>query len=376
MFEVTKDTASEGLPCLKRVVLISNRVMHYRVSVYNYFCGEFRKHGWDFSVLADRIQDTNQNEMKFNLTLLPFRFADYRREIKRIRPDAVIIFLHLKDLFIWPLLHWLKLQRIPFAFWTKTRNLDDPDNELRNAFFNYVHHLSDALILYSEELSRLVPKRELHKLFVANNTVNFHDYPNIVETKEQIKEQLQIPFKKVVLFAGRIDEGENRKKVDHLIDIFRAINRPDLGLVIVGSGLTDELRTRMNCSNTVYLGEVHDSANVQISRIFKMADICSIPGHVGLGINQAFFWGLPMVTEEGRQPPEIYYLKNNRNGFIVPENDVTALRERILFLADNDEVRSQFSANARNDILEQGSVEGMFEGFLKCVEYLARNHSR
>ena len=123
------------------------------------------------------------------------------------------------------------------------------------------------------------------------------------------------------MFAGRIGEEQNRKKVDHLIDIFRELDRKDVGLVIVGSGLTEELRARLNPANTIYLGEVHDPENRQISRIFKMADVCSIPGHVGLGLNQAFFWGLPMVTEQGKQPPEIEYLRDGENGFIVPEDD-------------------------------------------------------
>ena len=135
--------------------------------------------------------------------------------------------------------------------------------------------------------------------------------------------------------------------------------------------MPEELRSRINPKNTRYLGEVHDPQNLQISRIFKMADISSIPGHVGLGLNQAFFWGLPVVTEEGRQPPEICYLEDGRNGFIVAENDVGALRERILYLADNDGVRAQFSAQAREDILKRASTEGMFQGFLSCVEFVS-----
>jgi len=367
-----------SLPGLRPVLLVSNRVMHYRVSVYNYFWGEFRKSGWEFSVLSDRLQETNQNQIKFQLTLLPFKFSLYRRHIANLRPDAVILFLHLKDLVIWPLLHWLKIRRIPVAFWTKTRNLEDPDNTLRNALFSYVHHLSDALILYTEDLLRYVPEGERHKVFVANNTINFHDFPEITDAKEDIKRQLGIPFRKVVLFAGRIGEERNRKKVDHLIDIFRDLGRDDLGLVIVGSGLSEELKSRMNPKNTVYLGEVQDPENIQISRIFKMADICSIPGHVGLGLNQALFFGLPVVTEEGRQPPEICYLKPGRNGFIVPEGDVAALRERILFLADNDGTRAQFSADAREGILAQASIQGMFKGFLGCAGYLLRkgNHNK
>jgi glycosyltransferase involved in cell wall biosynthesis len=356
----------------RRVLLVSNRVMHYRVSIYNYFWRRFREHGWEFLVLSNELQRENQNRCLFELVERPFDFARYRAEIRRLHPDAVILFLHLRDWILWPLIHWLKLSSIPVALWTKTRNLDDPHNRLRNVFFNYLHIISDSLILYTSSLSQFIPERHRGKAFVANNTVNYEDFPAVLESKDEIKRELDIPFRKVVLFVGRIGEEGNRKKVDHLIDIFRGLDRSDVGLVIVGAGLSDELRRRMNLANTRYLGEVHDTENRQISRIFKMADVCSIPGHVGLGINQAFFWGLPVVTEQGNQPPEIEYLRDGENGFIVPENDWRALRDRLLLLIDNDEQRRRMSENARRDILRQASIEGMFGGFLSCVQFLSR----
>jgi glycosyltransferase involved in cell wall biosynthesis len=356
----------------KRVLLISNRIMHYRVSVYNYFWRRFRQHEWDFVVLSNELQRQNQNQCQFEFVERPFDFLRYRAEIRRINPDAVILFLHLKDRILWPLIHWLKFCGTPVALWTKTRNLDDPDNRFRNLFFDYVNGISNGLILYTSSLRRFIPERHRGKVFVANNTINFEDFPLIPESKDEIRRDLGIPFQKVVLFAGRIGEERNRKKVDHLIDIFRELDRSDVGLVIVGSGLSDELRARMNPANTRYFGEVHDPENRQISRIFKMADVCSIPGHVGLGLNQAFFWGLPMVTEWGNQPPEIEYLRDGENGFIVPEDDRRALRDRLLLLIDNDEVRRRMSENARRDILTHASIEGMFDGFLSCVRYLSR----
>jgi glycosyltransferase involved in cell wall biosynthesis len=356
----------------KRVLLISNRVMHYRVSVYNYFWRRFREHGWDFVVLSNELQQQSRHQCQFELVERPFNFSTYREEIRRINPDAIILFLHLKDWILWPLIHWLKFVGIPVALWTKARNLDDPDNHLRNVFFDYLHVVSDGLILYTSSLTRFISKRHREKVFVANNTINFEDFPQICESKDEIKRDLGIPFHKVVLFAGRIGEERNRKKVDHLIDMFRELDRSDVGLVIVGSGLSDELRVRMNPANTRYLGEVHDPENRQISRIFKMADVCSIPGHVGLGLNQAFFWGLPMVTERGNQPPEIEYLRDGENGFIVPENDRRTLRDRLLLLLDNDQERRRMSANARRDILTHASIEGMFDGFMSCVLYLSR----
>jgi glycosyltransferase involved in cell wall biosynthesis len=356
----------------RRVLLVSNRLMHYRVSVYNYFARRFREQGWDFVVLSNELQRQNQNQCQFELVELPFDFFKYRAEIQRLNPDAVILFLHLKDRILWPLIHWLKLSGIPVALWTKARNLDDPDNRFRNAFFDYLHVVSDGLILYTSSLRRFISKRHHGKIFVANNTINFEDFPSIPESKAEIKRDLGIPFQKVVLFAGRIGEERNRKKVDHLIDIFRELDRTDVGLVIVGSGLSDELRARMNPANTRYFGEVHDPENRQISRIFKMADVCSIPGHVGLGLNQAFFWGLPMVTEWGNQPPEIEYLRDGENGFIVPEDDRRTLRDRLLLLIENDAERRRMSENARRDILAHASIKGMFDGFLSCVQYLSR----
>jgi len=354
----------------KRILLVSNRVMHYRVSVYNYFHKRFAEQGWEWRVLTNQIQAENQIESDFPLEKIPFHFKQYRQRIKELKPAAVVIFLHLKDRMLWPLIHWLKLVGIPVIFWTKTRNLDDPDNRMRNYCFNYVMNLSDGLVLYTDDLRKNVPAKSRHKAFPANNTINFHQFPEVGESKEEIKRSLNFPFDKVVLFVGRIGDEGNRKKVDHLVDIFRELDREDLGLVIVGSGMPDVIRARMNPRNTRYLGEVQDPDNLQITRIFSMADICSIPGHVGLGLNQAMYHGLPMITEEGIQPPEICYLKDGRNGFIVGENDVIALKERISYLADNKDILVEFSQNARADILKDASIEGMFKGFLDCVKYV------
>jgi glycosyltransferase involved in cell wall biosynthesis len=103
-----------------------------------------------------------------------------------------------------------------------------------------------------------------------------------------------------------------------------------------------------------------------------MADVFSIPGHVGLGLNQAFYFGLPVVTEEGGQPPEIHYLINGRNGFIVPSNNLDELKSKILYLVENDDIRKKFGENAKKDILDRGSISNMFQGFKNCLESLSQ----
>lgn len=352
------------------VLLISNKTMHYRISVYNQFFKFFREKGFDFQLLTSEIEKANQNEILFPYRELDLQFNLYKKAILEINPDAVILFLHLKDKMIWPLMHWLKLRNIKFTYWTKGLNLDDPDNKIRNAFFKYVHNLADGLILYSDGERKYISKKNKEKISTANNTVNFTDYPEIPQSKEEIKEELNIPFAKVALFVGRMGIQGGRKKVDHAIRLFNELDNPDYGLIIVGSGMTELQKSKLNQKNTMYMGEIHDPEQFQISRLFKMADIFLMPGHVGLGINQAFYWGLPIVTEEGNQPPEFHYLLDGKNGFAVKEDDIRALKEKVLYLFENDEIRQSFSEQARDHIMREASIKRMFAGFDESVNKL------
>jgi len=355
---------------MNKILLISNRVMHYRVSVYNYFARTFRKHGWEFMVRSNELQKENQHPLEFDFKEVDFTFRNYRDEIRSIDPQVIILFLHLKDRILWPLIHWVPLQKIPLVNWTKGANLDDADSRFKHLLFNYVHARCDRLILYSPHEVKYLSAENRRKVFVANNTINFEDFPEVQDSREAIKREFNIPFDKVVLSVGRMDIGGQRKKIGHLIEVFRRITVPGAGLVIAGAGVSADLQERMNRKNTIYLGEVYDRRNIQISKIFKIADLFSIPGHVGLGLVQALHFGLPVVTEAGLQPPEIHYLRDGWNGFVVPENDVDALQGKIEYLLRNDDVRQTFSLHAKQGIEENGSIQNMFQGFKNCVESL------
>jgi glycosyltransferase involved in cell wall biosynthesis len=353
---------------MRRLLLISNKVMHYRVSIYNYFYDEFQKDQWDLIIRSNELDSQNPYILKFDYKEVDFHFKNYISEINEIKPDVVILFLHLKDYILWPLVHWLKLKKIPIVFWTKGMNLDKPNDWFSLSLYRYLHRLFDKLILYSEYELRFINQKYHPKITVANNAINSSDFPVINESKSKIKKQFNIDFNKIVLFVGRMGIAGGRKKVHHLIEVFNELDRDDIGLIIVGSGLNEELKDRLNENNIRYLGEIHDAENIQISKIFKMSDIYCVPGHVGLGLNQAMYWGLPVITEKGKQPPEFNYLVNNHNGFIVGENDLSQLKERILFLLDNDDIRETFSRNAREYILKNASVKNMFNGFKNCID--------
>jgi glycosyltransferase involved in cell wall biosynthesis len=351
----------------RRVLLISNKVFHYRVSNYNYFGRRFREEGWEWFVRANELQANNPIPLEFDFKELPFSFATYTREIEIIKPDVAILFLHLKNLIIWPLIHWLRLKGIKVVYWNKGVNLEVRNPRLRNLPFYYIHNRVDGIVLYSQKEVKDIKPHNRQKVFVANNTINFSAFPPVEQSKEEIKRLFDIPYKKVVLFVGRM---RTVKKVEHLIHIFNEIEDPDLGCVIVGDQMQYDLKSLIKRDNVRWLGEVFDPSNLKISQLFKMSDLFCIPGDVGLGLNQAFYWKLPVVTENGLQPPEIHYLTPGENGFIVPENDVAELKEKVLLLLHDDALRARFADNAHKTILAAATPETMFSGFRDCVRYL------
>lgn len=353
---------------MRTLLLISSKVFHYRVSVYNYLWKRFRENEWHFQVAADKLQSENRQALKFEFFQLPFSFRPYADLVRRVKPDAVILHLRLKDRIFWQLIHWLWLRGTPVIWWTKGANLDAPDSILRHQLYGYFHSLAKALLLYSANEIKYVKPSNRRKVFVANNTLNFEDFPEISQDKAELRKEFDVKFSKVVLFAGTMGVNGERKKVEHLIEVFNRLDRTDIGLLIVGGGMPPETVSRLNPKNTRYLGQVHDEHNVRISKLFKLADLFVVPGHVGLSINQAFFWGLPVITEQGLQPPEIQYLRDGENGFIVGENNLQELSDRILLLLDDDELRLRFSQRAREGILKEASIENMFRSFLQSIE--------
>lgn len=357
---------------MKKVLLISNKVFHYRVSNYNYFAKRFREEGFDFLVRADELQKNNPYPLEFDFKVVPFGFSNYKGEIESVQPSVVILFLHLKDVFIWPLIYWLKFKGIAVVYWNKGVNLEVRAPRWRNQLFYHVHSMCDAIILYSKHNLNDIQPKNRPKVFIANNTINFEAMPKVLASREEIKKEFGIPFSKVVLFVGRMRKV---KKVEHLIEAFNQIDEPGVGCVIVGDSMHYNIPSMIEGNNILYLGEVFDPQNERMSRLFSASDIFCIPGDVGLGLNEAFHWGLPVITEDGLQPPEIHYLTEGRNGFVVPENDVGELRRKLLLLLRDEPLRMEFSRSAREDIARDASIERMFNGFIECVRFLMPKHS-
>ncbi|MEQ9441136.1 MAG: glycosyltransferase family 4 protein [Cyclobacteriaceae bacterium] len=354
---------------MENILLLSNRVFHYRVPIYNYFRQEFLKEGYDFKVLTNELQENFDHQFEFECIVEPPNFSRYKAVIREKKPSAVIVFMHLKDWISWPMVHWLKSEGIPIIYWNHGVNLQDPDNWYKNILYRHLHNIADAIVLYSPAEKKYIKPKNQDKVFIGYNTLNLHDFPEINQSKEELKKELGIDYEKVALFAA---STTLRRRIDLLLDVFKDRKDNKIGLILTGlKKLSPEYREIIENSPAItYLGEIPDQ--VQFNKIVKLSDVFTIPGRSGLAINQAFYWGVPYVTTNVRQSPEVWYLKDGENGFIADIDKPGDYRDKLLKVLEDDELQNRMAKRAKEVIMQEGDISHMYKGFFDAFQHTVR----
>lgn len=173
----------------------------------------------------------------------------------------------------------------------------------------------------------------------------------------QIKARLG--YQKVILFVGGLIE---RKGIEYLIRSFASVSKevPNAGLLIVGDGpdrnRLEGLRDGLKLNNVHFAGFVSQK---ELAAYYVLCDIFVLPSinlkvheEWGLVVNEAMSVGKPViVTDSVGCAYEL--VKNNVNGFIVPEKDTDALSKAIIKLLFDDDARTRMGKESRK-IIEEG----------------------
>ncbi len=352
---------------MRNILLVNQEfIPHYRVPIYGYLHQFLDKSGYRLTIVANGIQKDNPYEVRFPYKEMKISTLNLMRLVSSESMDCVIFWVNLKYRYLFPsilVLRFIMWKKI--IYWGHGKDLEDPDSLIKNIGYFLQHALSHSIILYAGHLRASIHSRMYSKTYIANNTLLLPDSLPEPEESKNARMRYGINTDKNIIFIGVI---QKRKRIDDLISAFQDIRREDTGLIVVGPdpynliGKIDDVR--------IYkIGPVYGPDRLAL---LSAADIFCIPGHVGLGIVDAFWCGLPLVTEDIRHAPEIMYLKNGVNGFTVPEGNIEELRKRLEQLLCDNDLYEKFSNAAREEILTNGHIDKMCAGFADALNHVYR----
>jgi glycosyltransferase involved in cell wall biosynthesis len=349
---------------MKNLILFDQDTQHYRQSIYRGFKKEFEKIGYNLVVVYD-LKNNTMDDQEGLFIGIDYSLKNFIKILKQYKCKLIIQFVWLKYRFIFPFMFYCKLKGVKSIVWSHGINLQEKDQLIMNQMYYLRQRLASALIIYSENERKYI--RASHKkLFIANNTLNFDEFPQIPESKEQLKEKYGFAGRKVILTVARFNVMN--RKFFYIPATYRILNDKEYIWLVSGPGLSDQDKALIeNNKNIIYYGPIYDPVNM--NEIYKLSDIFVMPGGLGLAINQAFYHGLPIIVENVEHSPEVVYLKEGQNGFFFKEGNLSDLADKIRAIFDNPQTLESLSKKAIEVMNTEGSFEQMVDNFVKAIQY-------
>jgi glycosyltransferase involved in cell wall biosynthesis len=149
-----------------------------------------------------------------------------------------------------------------------------------------------------------------------------------------------------VLFVGQVGVG---KGVLYLLEAFRRLRLPNMELVLIGN-----IQEGFEPILAKYAGMFRHYPSIAQHALveeFNSAAVFVLPSLVesfGMVTCEAMACGIPVIVSEncGMQP------RNGIDGFVVPACDIKALKEKILLLYENEELRQKMGESAAGYVKE------------------------
>jgi glycosyltransferase involved in cell wall biosynthesis len=341
-----------------KVLFLQNVLFDYRVAFYN----SLVKRGYQITVLHSGVGSTLERD--FEEIIVPVKkIGPFSFQRQRPNLDEFDVVIAMFDLY-WPTNALLSLvsRQYRLIFWGHGLGKGKLGNYLRIALANK----ANAMVLYTEIGRQVMLDKGMRAelTYVANNTVEVSNH--------QIKAGQGDSF----LFVGRL---QSRKRIDLLMHAFvkllAAVPDKILNLSIVGDGdIKEDLENLTKTLNiekqTQFYGAVSD--NEVLKPIFHRAIAYVSPGHLGLGLNHALAFGVPIISNGSViHAPEVAVLNEGNSMMITATQDsdcIDQLTQKMVTLATDESLAVKMSQQSYADYNNYCNMERMVDGFVAAIE--------
>jgi glycosyltransferase involved in cell wall biosynthesis len=234
-----------------------------------------------------------------------------------------------------------------------------------SGFFAYTSGVRDYLMIRGMAQDRI---------FVLNNTIDINAeraaYLDVVDRRDQVRSDLGVGSKRVLLFVGRLNERKHLDFLGEVVAVLRGRD-PRYHLMVIGGGdrgLLEAVRDRVGQDGLTYGGVVVERK--ALAERFVAGDLFVFPGDVGLGVIHALCYDLrPLVIERSTHNPEFEYL-NETNATVLaagttPSQYADAIED--LFSVDGD---TRIGGANGWESIRHLTIDRMARNFIEGINYL------
>ena len=330
----------------------------YRVSVLVYARLE-NEYPIDPLVEVCPIADTEET---CNAMSMLTRLKCFRSALKKLKPDVVISFLPVVQVYIALASVGLRIPRVETIRINPWRT-----GILKSKFAKiwiWCFKTCRALILQSEDQRAFFSSSVQKKAVVIPNPINSLYVDNQ-------KVEYHAASHKIVA-AGRLSEQKNYKM---MIDAVKLLSEDygDISLQIYGNG---ELDTQLRA----YIKEqgLEDKVSLmgrsdELYNVYKNADVYVMSSdYEGMpnALAEAMAIGLPCISTDCKTGPRDL-IDEGKNGFLIPCNDPKALAEKLKFIFSmTDEEQRALGENARAKVISFCGEKNSLDRLIELIESL------
>ena len=257
--------------------------------------------------------------------------------------------------FIPAMLKWIKKKPLIVTFHGTDARIFPFKNRINRMLTMFVVNRSDKVIARSEEMKEVLEKLGVpnKKIVVIGAGVDTNLFRPI--DKYKVREDLELPSDKhIILYVGRLHETKGVKLIYECAE-----RMPDVLFVMVGDGAV-----KTDIKNCIFAGE---REHAEIPFWVSAADVLVLPSYSeGLPnvVMEALSCGTPAIITDVGGCPEV--VRDGETGFVVPVGDVEALRDRIKYLLENEDLRERMGKLGREDMVKRYDREKVI-GELKDI---------
>jgi glycosyltransferase involved in cell wall biosynthesis len=373
---------------MSRIAFVTNICPHYRIRTYEILARCFDVDYFFFSAGDDWYWLQNHGA---RAGAFPFQYLKgFRVAGTRVTPSLPLKLwqgrydVYVKCIngrFALPITYLVaRLSRRPFVLWTGVwMRIDTPIHRLFYPITRHIYRHSDAVVVYGKHVKGFLEAQGVptQRIFVAPHAIDNAAYNRSVSASErdELRSSLRIdPEAKVILFVGRLEEA---KGLSFLLEAFASIGDRNAVLVIVGTGshltrLQEQAQELGIADRAKFPGYVDPENTVVYYALSWVFVLPSITTRVfkepwGLVVNEAFNQRVPVIASDAVGAAAGGLVKDGVNGFIVPEQNLSALTLALQKVVDDVNLRDSM-ADAAGRTVNEWTNDRMVAGFKQAID--------